>query len=448
MNTLIERQRHTALIFTLNAFESSICPTHSIRSGAMSRLDRGKSGGAMFLVDTLTAKRVRDGATTIRRAPRSLTNELVDIADIPDAAWRELAARAIEPNIFYEPLWLRAVSRYSRDYRNAKALLAWDGPQKGRLLGLMPVWTAWRALKLPVPMFVAWQPYVPLRTPLLDKTIPEAAANGLIDAAAAAGAQVLLMPMQTTNGLAFHSFRRALKQRGIAIEVHIRRERARLNATFDADTQLLGSLGAKKMKELKRQRNRLADQGPLSFEVAKSPAAVVPALEQFLALEASGWKGERGTALAQNPGDLAFIREAARGLASAAQFEVLTLRTPEKTVASCLVVRNGRHASFFKLAHDKSESKNSPGVQLTLDLTRHLCADTTIDEVDSTAEAKHPMIDHIWRDRLMLGDIFIPLTGQNFGTATIRCLVHARDALYSRARRVIHKLRAIRKKRK
>ncbi len=401
----------------------------------------------MFLADTLTAKRGR-GATAVRRARRSLTNELVDIADIPEAAWRELAGRAIEPNMFYEPTWLRAVSNHAREYRNAKALLAWDGPQKTRLLGLMPVWTAWRALKLPVPMLVAWQPYVPLRTPLLDKAMPEAAAHGLIDAAQAAGAQALLMPLQTTNGLAFHSFRRALKERGLAIEVQNRRERARLNATFDADTQLLESLGAKKFKELKRQRNRLADRGALSLEIAKTSAEVKLSLERFLALEASGWKGERGTALAQNAGDTSFIREVAGGLSAASQFEVLTLRAADKVVASCLVVRNGHYASFFKLAYDESEAKNSPGVQLTLDLTRHFCSDALIEEVDSTAEAKHPMIDHIWRDRLTLGDIFIPLPGQNFETSAIRTLVRVRDALYSHARRAIHRLRALWEKRK
>lgn len=401
----------------------------------------------MFLVDTLAAKRVR-GATAIRRAHRSLTNELVDIADIPEAAWRDLAARAIEPNTFYEPSWLRAVSRHAHDYRNARALLAWDGPQKTRLLGLMPVWTAWRALGLPVPMLVAWQPYVPLRTPLLDKAMPEAAAHGLIDAALAAGAQALLMPLQTVDGLAFHSFRRALKERGLAIEIRNRRERARLNATFDADTQLIESLGAKKFKELKRQRNRLADRGALSLEIAKTPEEVAPALEQFLALEASGWKGERGTALAQNAGDTSFIREVATSLSLASQFEVLTLRAGDKVVASCLVVRNGRHASFFKLAHDESEAKNSPGVQLTLDLTRHFCSDLSIEEVDSTAEAKHPMIDHIWRDRLALGDVFIPLSGQNFETTAIRALVRARETLHSQARRAIHLLRSIGEKRK
>ncbi len=45
------------------------------------------------------------------------------------------------------------------------------------------------------------------------------------------------------------------------------------------------------------------------------------------------------------------------------------------TIASGLILRDGDRAYFFKIAMDESEARTSPGVQLTLDLTRHLCAD-------------------------------------------------------------------------
>ena len=86
--------------------------------------------------------------------------------------------------------------------------------------------------------------------------------------------------------------------------------RASLDATRDADELLLEALGGKKLKELRRQRHRLAEHGAVRFDVARSPQDVASALEAFLKLEASGWKGERGTALAQVEGDAAFIRRA------------------------------------------------------------------------------------------------------------------------------------------
>ena len=59
---------------------------------------------------------------------------------------------------------------------------------------------------------------------------------------------------------------------------------------------------AKKLKELRRQRHRLSDHGAVRFDVARTPRAVAVALETFLALEAGGWKGQRGTALSQQIG--------------------------------------------------------------------------------------------------------------------------------------------------
>lgn len=401
-----------------------------------------------MLISDLLADNDTRVTRSMRVAPRSLTHELVDAADIPVKPWQELAERAVEPNIFYEPAWLRAVSNHASRYRSAKALLAWDGPAKTRLLGMMPVWSAWRALKLPLPMLVGWQAYAPLRTPLLDGEMTDAGAHGLIDAAIRAGMEALSLPLQTLDGLAFRALRRALKKRGFDCVVQNRHERARLNTRADADTLLLGSLGAKKMKELRRQRNRLADRGEVMLHIASEPAGVASALETFLALEASGWKGKRGTALVQDEGDAAFIREAAEKLAARGEFEVLTLCAGDQTAASCLVIKSGRRAYFFKLAYDEAESKTSPGVQITLDLTRHLCADGQIEEVDSTADANHPMIDHIWRDRLALGDVFVPLTKSRVRASAIHAAFSMERCLYGQARAVVHKIRSLREKHK
>jgi hypothetical protein len=241
---------------------------------------------------------------------------------------------------------------------------------------------------------------------------------------------------------------RALGKRGFDCVVQNRHERARLNTRADADTLLLGSLGAKKMKELRRQRNRLADHGAITLTIADKPAEVSAALERFLMLEASGWKGKRGTALVQDEGDAAFIREAAAKLAARGEFEVLTLCAGHRMAASCLVVKSGRQAYFFKLAYDETESKTSPGVQITLDLTRHLCADGRIEEADSTADANHPMIDHIWRDRLALGDVFVPLTKNRIRASAIHAVLSAERCLHSQARAAVHKIRSLRENRK
>ncbi|MGY4358119.1 hypothetical protein ACVW0J_004612 [Bradyrhizobium sp. i1.7.7] len=163
------------------------------------------------------------------------------------------------------------------------------------------------------------------------------------------------------------------------------------------------ALGAKKLKELRRQRHRLEEHGPVAFEVARKPDEIGPALETFLQLEASGWKGKRGTALIQHAGDATFIRRAVPALAETAQCEVITLRAGTTPVAAGIVLHHQDRAFFFKLGIDERFARYSPGVQLTLDLTRHLCADPAIASADSTASADHPMINPIWRGRFAIG---------------------------------------------
>ena len=96
-------------------------------------------------------------------------------------------------------------------------------------------------------------------------------------------------------------------------------------------------------------------------------------------------------------------------LAETGQCEIVTLRAGETPVAAAIVLRHQDRAFYFKLGVDERFAKFSPGVQLTLELTRHLCADPAIRLVNSTANPDHPMINPIWRGRLAIGDVLIPL---------------------------------------
>lgn len=348
---------------------------------------------------------------------------LTDLASVPASAWRELHERAIEPNAYYDPMWAVPVAKHATGRGGAMALLAWD---RNRLIGLMPVRWARRALSLPVPLLVSWNAYAPLSAPLLDRECAADAARLLIEAAKAAGARALYMQTVTTDGAAFAAMRSAFDRHGITAEPIRRFRRAGLDASQYPSEVLRDALSSKKLKELRRQRHRLEDTGTVRFEVATTPEQIGPALEAFLALEATGWKAARGTALIQDAGDAAFIREAAPALASRRHLEIASLTRNGETLASGLILRDRGHAFFFKIAMNETEARSSPGVQLTLDLTKHFCADPDIVFADSTADGNHPMIDHVWRQRIEMADVFVALKPHDPFAAAIRALVNAR----------------------
>lgn len=372
------------------------------------------------------------------------TAELCDLTAVPLGAWSSLCARALEPNAFYSPEWALAVTRNVPGDESISALLAWDSPAKKRLIGFLPVTSTWRAMKLPLPVLVTWHAYAPLATPLLDKDYAVEAATGLLQAARQAGAQALLFSI-LTNGPAADALRSALAREGRTPRALRGEERALLDARSDAEASLQDALGSKKLKELRRQRNRLADDGEVRFSVSVSPQQTEAALEAFMKLEAMGWKGKRGTALAAQEGLSRFIREAVRKLGPQGKFEVATLTRGAETIAAGLVVRHGERAYFFKTAYDERLSKCSPGVQLTLELTKHFCADEKVMSVDSTATADHPMINHIWKGRLALSETLVPLRGGH-SASLFAFVLSVRRTLREVARRIVHRYRAFREK--
>lgn len=364
----------------------------------------------------------------------------VPLVAIDAGQWRALAQRAVEPNGYYLPAWELAVSATARGRMDASALPAFDGSST-RLIGLMPVISLWRAWRIPLPALVSAHPYGTLCSPLIDRDAPIAAATQLLQQARKAGAHALVLNDVTLDGAAMKALEQALSRDGLKPRILSSYLRASLDATQDDETLLRDALGAKKLKELRRLRHRLEEHGPVTFEAVRRPDEIGPALETFLQLEVSGWKGKRGTALVQHAGDAAFIRRAVPALAETAQCEIITLRAGTIAVAAGIVLRHQDRAFFFKLGIDERFARYSPGVQLTLELTRHLCADPAIASADSTASADHPMINPIWRGRFAVGDVLIPLRQHDPVVALIHGALAGLNTAHETARRLVRRLR-------
>jgi Acetyltransferase (GNAT) domain len=376
---------------------------------------------------------------------RDAATGLVPLTGVSLDGWRGLSARAVEPNGYYLPDWELAVNASAPGRIGAAALCAFGDPSRASpLIGLLPVISLWRAYKIPLPALVSAHPYGTLCTPQLDRDRAEDAAAGLIDEARRTGAHALLLREISLDGPVVKAVGDVVRRDGLRPRVLQSHQRACLDATRDANELLREALGTKKLKELRRQRHRLAEHGAVTFEVARSPADVGAALEIFLLLEARGWKGQRGTALVQNTGDAAFIRRATVALAEGGQCEVITLRTGATPVAAGIVLRHQDRAFFFKIGVDERFAKFSPGVQLTLELTRHLCDDPAITSVDSTAAADHPMINPIWRGRFGIADLLIPLARRDPVVPLIHAALAARLAAFDLARRSVRAVRALR----
>src|SRR5690606_24741993 len=145
-------------------------------------------------------------------------------------------------------------------------------------------------------------------------------------------------------------------------------------------------LTGSRAKALRRRRRRLNESGQVACTTHLAAAEIGPALQEFLALEAAGWKGraaDRGPAILKAPALEAFVRAAVGGLAEAGLATITALRVDGRAVAMQLTIRSGGTAFTWKSAYDEGVGQLAPGIVLLQEVTAALLADRSLAGVDS-----------------------------------------------------------------
>jgi CelD/BcsL family acetyltransferase involved in cellulose biosynthesis len=373
----------------------------------------------------------------------SLTVEWRSFGDLASIvpAWRKLAETALEPNVFYEPAFaLVAAPVFAAD---AGAMLVWSERGPRRLLGFFPARIEKRRYGLGLPLLVGLtHSYGPLGVPLVEREAAELVIAAWLAhvAAEAALPGLVLLPYLTENGPFAAALESILRRGQMSFADFDHHQRALLAPTGERALYVERTLSKHRRKEVRRQWRRLGDTGAVALGAADDAAAVATALEQFLTIEAAGWKGRAGTAAATDDVLQLFVRKAVTGLAAEGKVTIDRLLVDGRAIAAAIVLRSGRTGWFWKIAYDEAFARFSPGVMLSVALTEALVEDSRVARVDSCAAADHPMIDHIWRERLPLCNRLIGV-GQHGPFAIARRLEALRSAAIAGAKSVRDSLR-------
>ncbi|WP_240505825.1 GNAT family N-acetyltransferase [Erythrobacter colymbi] len=324
---------------------------------------------------------------------------LLTLADLEEpaflAAWERLVARAAEPNPFFEPWYLIPGLR---QWGEGVRIKAWF--HEGRLAGLLPVSRPSRYYGHPITHAAGWlHANAFCGTPLVAEGLEEAFWDDLLTHFDRRPARALFLhlPQLPADGPLVAALDRVLARRGAAHYVASRENRAMLAGETTAAAYLEAAMSAKKRKELRRQHNRLAEEGALAFERVEGDEGLASWTAEFLALEAAGWKGEAGSALASAPDTRALFEEALAGAAAAGRLERLALRLDGRAIAMLANFITAPGAYSYKTAFDEAYARFSPGMLLQLE-NLALLERPGIEWADSCAVEGHPMIERLWRD--------------------------------------------------
>jgi CelD/BcsL family acetyltransferase involved in cellulose biosynthesis len=335
------------------------------------------------------------------------------VMDTPEArhAWDALTQCAAEPNPFHESWYLLPALR-ALDPQGSVRLLRVEAD--GDLCGLLPMRHENRYYGRPIPQLCGWMHgNCFLGAPLVAAGLEKPFWRALLDWADQHAGRALFLHLAALplDGPLWRGLQDVLaEQNRLAGLVH-REERAMLASDATPQAYFEESLSGKKRKELRRQSARLAELGEVSFERRRDDEHLGRWIEDFLALEHSGWKGTAGSALASHQTTSRLFREALHGAASLGKLERLTLSLDGEPLAMLANFVTPPGAYSFKTAFDERYARYSPGVLVQRE-NLDLLADPTVEWCDSCASADHPMIDHIWRERRAVGRVSIAIGGK------------------------------------
>jgi len=314
-------------------------------------------------------------------------------------AWAKLGDDALEPAAGAMPSWLEPQMRLAASSAPPSGIR-----RNGKLLGVAAL-ERQNARWLP-----GWPVDVSFATPLFFSGTPLIARDGAEEALAALiagrGAPLLFKSLPV-DGPFWDGLGMVARGLNAPVEIIARWERAALRLDGDFESWFEKNFERKRRKEYRRWRSRLAEMGKLESRSWRPGEAVGPWFEDFCALEAIGWKGKRGSAIACDHELKACLREALDNLAGTGQLRFWSISLDGKSIATMFAQIIGGKAWLGKIAFDESHSKYSPGVLQILDATEALFAEGNIDVADSCAIPNHPMIDNIWRDRIAIADVLI-----------------------------------------
>ena len=282
-------------------------------------------------------------------------------ADAITPPWQALCSRLAEPNPWYEPEAVRAAARHL-GARGVQLLVVRRDQQ---WLAAFPIRHGFRGHHPTLRIISAWQHrYCPLTTPLVDRDAPGDALAAIIDWVAARRA-LLVIEEFPTGGMVDQSLRAACRRYHTEPVVINAWDRAAVIRTESA-RYLLVNTPTKRRHNIERLRRRLeeAAESPLVTSILNGEPSEI---DQFLALEASGWKGARGTALLSAPSDAAFFREISAAFRAQKRLEMMALGAAETTVAMQWRLVGDGVVFPFKIAYDERFRHAAPGLVLDYD---------------------------------------------------------------------------------
>ncbi len=306
---------------------------------------------------------------------------------VPD--WEALAADAAEPNPFYEPwMLLPALEAYGID-ADFRCVAVWEN---GILGAVFPMRLKRRYRGMPLRALQSWRHRnMLLCTPLVRAKSASNCVSALLQSGLAALVEFDWMP---AGGRFYGALTEAASIGGQPWMVTDAYARALLVRSRDPRPRYNSNM----KNNLRRWEARLKPLGELRPVRLVEGDNVEAWLEEFMRLEASGWKGRAGTALACREDDRRFVAKMVPEAFRRGRLLITGLNLDERPLARHIMLTGGDGAFTFKIAHDETYEKSSPGVLAEVDNVRQFIENPGPRWLDSNTARESESYARVWKD--------------------------------------------------
>jgi CelD/BcsL family acetyltransferase involved in cellulose biosynthesis len=330
-------------------------------------------------------------------------------------AWEDLAQNAAEDNPFYEPWMLLPALEAAAPREALELVLVFAGDQAGRhrLIGLFPLERLARHKGLPLGVLRLWRHALCyLCTPLLRRGCERECLDGFFRwLERDSGASLLRLQHVSGEGPFHHALIRHFERHPQRVHFTEGHTRALFRPRRSAAGYLRAALPGRKLKEFRRLWRRLAERGPLAVRALGPQDRAEDWIGAFLELEARGWKGRAGTALATTPGGGDYFERIALEAHRRGRLVMHGLYLGERALALSCKFRAGDGAYAYKIAFDEDYEQFSPGALLELECIVRMHGEPRIGWMDSCAVPDHFMANQLWPDRRALETVTVAAGG-------------------------------------
>jgi CelD/BcsL family acetyltransferase involved in cellulose biosynthesis len=324
-------------------------------------------------------------------------------------AWEELAAHALEHNPFYEPWVLLPALGASDGSETLVCVQVW---RQDRLDGLFPFVREPRFKGLPIRVLRSWSHRSHmLCTPLVRAGAHADCIRALMgwlchDAAGTAAVEFRYLP---ADGAFTRALADATAEDAAFVIATERSTRALLRKEMDAEHYLNSALSSQTRKDMRRKERRLQEFGEVRRVALRPGEDAGPWIAEFLALEASGWKGRQGGALACTPGNRSFATAMLAEAHRRGRLQLVGIDCGGRPVSRCCNLLAGEGAYAYRSAYDEAYAKFSPGVMAEMESIRCFFEIPGVAWMDSLTDPDNATLNRIWKHRRSMQSILMGL---------------------------------------